>query len=144
MHLQILQIAHVYTSFGFSKNHDICQALFLLDPFLHACFQGVEFSYFQQRYSKPQRLHLSMHLHKNLSVRHGIRSPCILHRRDTAHGRRCECEVQRLNVLSVGYVDDEWTSQSSAEIRKLCCCGLSNDFVMVYIRLEISDKGDNS
>ena len=105
MYLQILQITYVDASLGFSKDSDIRATLFLLDPFLHACFQGVEFSYFQHRYSKPQRLHLSMHLHKNLSVRHDIRSPCILHRRDTAHGRRCECEVQRLIVLSVGYVD---------------------------------------
>ena len=33
MHLQILQIAYVYASFGFSKNRDICQALFLVHPY---------------------------------------------------------------------------------------------------------------
>ena len=67
----------------------------------------------------------------------------------------CTDEIQLMDVVvNATYKDslyyqwamwmDEWTSQSSAEIRKLCCCGLSNDFVMVYIRLERSEKGDNS
>ena len=50
MHLQILQVADIYVSLGFSKHCDIHTTLFLLHPFLHVYFQDLEFSYLQHRY----------------------------------------------------------------------------------------------